>query len=94
LRDAFFRAVGGEGLKNPNVLWAISQGGNRLAWFLTVLKAFGPSLAVAIGAYLRGKYGGKVKLKFRDITLEASSVEEVEVLLKLAAKHYRAIRGK
>lgn len=81
-------------MKYPNILCAIPQIGNRFAGFWTLLRAFAPPLAVAIGAHLRSKYGGKVKLKCRDITLEASSVKEVEVLLKLAAKHYRAIRGK
>lgn len=45
-----------------------------------------PIIGVAIGAWIQGRAGRKVKLKIGDIEIEASSQKEVEVLLKKALK--------
>lgn len=52
-----------------------------------------PILLVPLTVWIRAKYRRKVKLKFKDVTAEATSVEEVEKLLKAAMK-YRKKNGR
>jgi hypothetical protein len=70
---------------------SLSRGAFHFGELLPVLRTVGPLLTLAIGAWLRGKYGRKVKVKSREIAVEASSVEEVEKLLELARRHYKTI---
>ncbi|HET8924130.1 MAG TPA: hypothetical protein VFN26_14170 [Candidatus Acidoferrum sp.] len=51
-------------------------------------------LAGLLGAWLKAKHGRKVKLKIKDFSAEASSVEEIDELLKLAEKHLKKHRRK
>ena len=58
--------------------------GFALGEFVVVAKALStPALAGLVGAWLCGKYGRKVKLKYKDLRVEATTVEEVERLVKL-----------
>jgi hypothetical protein len=63
-----------------------SPGAFQFREFLMVLRAVGPLLAYATAVWLRAKYARKVTLKSKDITVEASSVEEVEKLFKVARR--------
>jgi hypothetical protein len=60
-----------------------SGGGFSLGEFFAVLKTVSPALAVTVGAWLQKKYGRKVKLKYKDVEIEATTVEDVERLIKL-----------
>ena len=50
-------------------------------YFLSLAGIAGPVLGVAVGAWLQGRAGRKVRLKVGDIEIEAASQEEVEALL-------------
>lgn len=94
---AFTESLRANGIKfssRMRMMESASGGGFNLGEFFIVLRTVGPPLAVAIGVWLRGKYSRKVKLKSKDVAVEASSVEEVEKLLKLAEKHHKKIRPK
>jgi hypothetical protein len=53
-------------------------------YFVSLAGIVGPVVGVAIGAWIQGRAGRKVKLKVGDIEIEAASQEEVEALLKKA----------
>lgn len=42
-----------------------------------------PTVTAAVVAYISGRAGRKVKIKFADIEIEASSIEQVDAALKL-----------
>jgi hypothetical protein len=52
----------------------------------TIAKSIGLAAIPAIGAWLHGRAGRKVRLKVGDIEAEAHSVAEIEELLKQADK--------
>ena len=60
-----------------------SGGGYALGEFLAVAKTISPALAGLVGAWLHAKYGRKVKLKYKNLQVEATNVEEVERMVKL-----------
>lgn len=60
-----------------------SGGGFSLGEFYAIVKTVSPLLTVSLGAWLHKRYGRKVKLKFKDVQIEATTVEEVEKLIKL-----------
>jgi hypothetical protein len=68
-------------------------GGFHLGEF-GILAATIVPLAGLLGAWLKAKHGRKVKLKIKDFSAEASSVEEIDELLKLAEKHLKKHRRK
>jgi hypothetical protein len=93
----FMQSLSAHGIEfraRVSLMESASGGGFNLGEFFIALKTVGPPLAVAIGVWLRTKYGRKVKLKSKDVAVEASSVEEVEKLLKLAEKHHKKIDHK
>ena len=51
---------------------------------LKLVSSVGPVLGVAVGSWLRGRYGRKVRLKIDGIEAEASTPEDVEKLLNKA----------
>ena len=62
-----------------------AQGGIFLGDFsIKIIAILGPFLVTAVGAWLHGRYGRKVRLKVGEIEAEAQTVEEVEKLLKRA----------
>lgn len=64
-----------------------SGGGFALGEFLVAAKSVAPLLSGLFGAWLRGKFGRRVKLKYKDLQIEATTVEDVEKLFALVAKH-------
>jgi hypothetical protein len=78
------RAQGIEYRSRDYLVEVTSGVGFALGEFLVVAKALStPALAGLVGAWLRGKYGRKVKLKYKDLQVEATTVEDVERLVKL-----------
>ena len=55
--------------------------------FLVAAKSVAPLLSGLLGAWLRGKSGRRVKLKYKDLQIEATTVEDVEKPFALVAKH-------
>lgn len=53
-------------------------------YFISLAGIVGPIVGVALGAWINGRAGRKVKLKVGDIEIEANSQEEVEALLNMA----------
>lgn len=53
-------------------------------YFLSLAGIAAPAIGVAVGAWIQGRAGRKVKLKVGDIEIEAASQEEVEALLNKA----------
>lgn len=49
---------------------------------LSLVQAIGPALGVALGAWLKGRYGRKVRVKIGEVEAEARTMEEVETLLQ------------
>ena len=52
------------------------------------------ALATALGAFIKGKYGRKVRLRTGldgEIEAEAQTIDEVKTLLKLAAIHRKGV---
>jgi hypothetical protein len=60
-----------------------SGGGFTLGEFYAVVKTVSPAFAGLIGVWLQKKYGRKVKLKYKDVQIEATTVDDVEKLIKL-----------
>jgi hypothetical protein len=52
--------------------------------FLVLAKTLGPAAIAAIGGWLAGRNGRKVRIKIGDIEAEARTPEEVEKLLAIA----------
>jgi hypothetical protein len=46
----------------------------------------GPIIGVALGAWITGRAGRKLKLKMGDVELEANSLAEIDDLLRKAAE--------
>jgi hypothetical protein len=73
---------------------AAGGGGGLSGEFSALVSALGPAavgaLATALGAFINGKYGRKVRLKIGldgEVEAEAQTVEEVKALLEVAAKY-------
>ena len=64
-------------------------GGFALGEFLAVAKTISPALAAIIGAWLHAKYSRKVKLKYKELQVEARTVEEVERVVKLVRERLK-----
>lgn len=54
--------------------------------FQVVIKSLGPPAFTFLGIWLKAKYGRKVRLKVDGVEAVASSVAEVEELIKITAK--------
>lgn len=69
---------------------AVHGGGGLTGTFGLAFFTLPPNLrsviAAAVGAFLHNKYGRRARLKYGDVEAEASSVEEVEKLLRLVPK--------
>jgi hypothetical protein len=51
---------------------------------VSLAQGIGPALGVALGAWLKGRYGRKARVKIGDIEAEAQTVKEVgELLIKI-----------
>jgi hypothetical protein len=72
---------------------SVSGGAFNLGEFYFFTIRILPILLVPLTVWIRARYRRKVKLKFKDVTAEATSVEEVEKLLKAAMK-YRKKNGR
>lgn len=70
-RNMTFDAVGAEG-------YAIGQ------YVITAAQIAGPIVGVAVGAWIQGRAGRKVRLKVGDIELEAHSPADIERLVAQA----------
>lgn len=75
---------------------SIGVGGGLSGEFGVIASAFGPALCTAVGtalgAFLNGRYGRKVRLRIgldRKIEVEAQTVEEIKELVKVAAQWRR-----
>lgn len=53
---------------------------------IPLAQVIGPTLGVVLVAWLQGRSGRKVRLKFGDVDAEGGTLEEVEALLKRAAE--------
>ena len=62
----------------------ITASGQAFAMVLPYVTALATPLAAALGAWLKERYGRKVRLKVGDVEAEASTAEEVEKLLAKA----------
>ena len=70
-RNMTFDAVGAEG-------YAIGQ------YVISVAQIAGPIVGVAVGAWIQGRAGRKVRLKFGEIELEAYSQADMDLLVDKA----------
>jgi len=77
---------------------AVCGGGGLSGEFGVVVSTLGPAivgaLATALGAFIKGKYGRKVRLRIGldgEVEAEAQTVDEMKALLKLAAKHRKDV---
>jgi hypothetical protein len=70
-RSMTFDAVGAEG-------YAIGQ------YVISVAQIAGPVVGVAVGAWIQGRAGRKVRLKIGEIELEAYSQEDMDLLVDKA----------
>lgn len=50
-----------------------------------------PTITAGVVAYISGRAGRKVKIKFADIEIEASSIEQVEAALQLVEERRQRI---
>ena len=65
---------------------AVGGGGGLTGEFALIVTALAPVIAGAsalAGAWLHAKYGRKVSVKFGDVAASASTVEELEKVLRL-----------
>ncbi len=84
--SAFARSMREQGIdfsSRAYMMESAGGGGFSLGEFLAVAKTISPALAGLVGAWLHAKYGRKVKLKYKNLQVEATKVEEVERLVKL-----------
>lgn len=50
-----------------------------------------PVIGTAAAAYLTGRFGRKVKMKVKDVEVEAASVEQLEEILDIVARYRESI---
>jgi len=84
--SAFAQSMRSQGIDFSSravMMESASGGGFTLGEFLVVVKTISPVLTALVGAWLHAKFGRKVKLKYKDIQVEAATVEDVERLIKL-----------
>jgi hypothetical protein len=55
--------------------------------FVALVKTLGPPGIAALGGWVAGRSGRKVRLKIGDVEAEAGTREEVEKLLAMARDH-------
>ena|SRR2546421_8903052 len=87
---AFQQSLTAHGIKfssHMTLMESAFGGGFHLGEFGIIAAASIVPLAGLLRAWLKARYGRKVKLKIKDFSAEAASVEEVDKLLKLAEKH-------
>lgn len=53
-----------------------------------------PVIGTAAGTYLTGRFGRKVKMKVKDVELEAASVEQLQEMLEIVARYRESITDK
>ena len=89
----FARALRAESIKFSTPFFtmdAIDAGGGLTGEFNLLVSAIGPVVGVGLGAFLKGRYGRKVRLKIGkggEIAAEAQTVEEVNSLIKIAREN-------
>jgi hypothetical protein len=63
------------------------EGGTTYLPLLTVLAPYGVAVITALGGWLAGRSGRKVRIKIGDTEVEAGSVKELEQLLAVVKAH-------
>jgi hypothetical protein len=75
---------------------AVDAVGGATGEFLAFAKILGPATIAALGGWLAGRDGRKVKIKVGEIEAEANSVKELDEVLERVGKikHDNEPRGK
>lgn len=55
-------------------------------FYISAAKILGPPIIAAVGGWLAGRNGRKVRVKVGDIEAEANTMQQIEVLLERAQK--------
>ena len=93
-----FTAFENEGIKiQPRsfAMDAVNALGGATGEFLVFAKVLGPAIVAALGGWLAGRNGRKVKIKVGEIEVEANSVKELDEVLERVGKikHEKKPRG-
>ena len=93
-----FTAFDNEGIKiQPRAfaMDAVDAVGGATGEFLAFAEVLGPAIVAALGGWLAGRNGRKVKIKVGQIEAEANSVKELDEVLERVGKikHEKKPRG-
>jgi len=94
--QAFTQSLTAQGIEFNSLMHfkeSASGGAFNLGEFYFLTTRILPILLVPVTVWIRARYRRKVKLKFKGVTAEATSVEEVKKLLK-AVKKYEKKSGR
>jgi hypothetical protein len=67
---------------------ADAAGGFIGEFLIPFIQASAPTVGVIVAAWIHGRLGRKARIEVGDTKVEATTVEEVDKLLKLAAQHH------
>lgn len=81
-RVAIGHQIDGAGIGFVWGYWHVGHPGNT--FFIELAKTHWPEVAAIIGAWLHGRSGRSVSIKFGDVEVKANSTKELERLLQLA----------
>lgn len=84
-----FTAFKNEGIKiQPRIFTmdAVDAVGGATGEFMAFAKVLGPPIVAALGGWLAGRNGRKVKIKVGEIEAEANSVKELDKVLERIGK--------
>jgi hypothetical protein len=84
-----FTAFSKEGIKiQPRAfaMDAVDAVGGATGEFMAFAKVLGPAIVAALGGWLAGRNGRKVKIKVGEIEAEANSVKELDEVLERVGK--------
>jgi hypothetical protein len=88
-----FTAFRNEGIKiqtTARTMDAVDAVGGATGQFLAFAKLLGPATIAAVGGWLAGRNGRKVKIKVGEIEAEANSVEQLDEVLERVGRIKRA----
>ncbi len=76
-----------QGCTNKLLFPGLYGGGDPHSVIVQLAATVGPALGTILGAWLQARLGRKVKLKFRDVELEASNLDELGRLAELVKQY-------
>jgi len=84
------KSLGAHGVEVSPVYFAFdaADGGGGLVgeYIIPLAQAIGPTLGVVLVAWLQGRSGRKVRLRVKDVEVEAQTEDEVRTLIKNEVK--------